>query len=153
MVITWNSCFFFWCYAFKFARNNFRFQILLMHIAIREKTKILNMSILKVQLQFFFILFYFLVLVLCKPGELAVKQTAIHGGHMCKAPSASTAFSSVSKTATSACSFYSSQHMSLRWWQSCVRLLCCSCLLVQTYIFRYLSAFIIPSSVAADKGS
>lgn len=46
---------------------------------------------------------------------LLVKQTAIHVGHMCEAPSASTASPSFSKTATSAFSFYSPQHMSLLW--------------------------------------
>lgn len=46
---------------------------------------------------------------------LLVKQTAIHGRHMCKAPSASTTSPSLSKTATSAFSFYSPQHMSLLW--------------------------------------
>lgn len=84
---------------------------------------------------------------------LLAKQTAIHGGHMWEAPSVSTTSRSFTKTATSACGFYSRQHMSLLWWQSWLRLSCCSCPLVQTYIFRYLSAFIIPSSVAADKGS
>lgn len=46
---------------------------------------------------------------------LLVKQTAIHGGHMCKESSASTTSPSFSKTVTSAFSFYSPQHMSLLW--------------------------------------
>lgn len=137
----------------------------------KTRDKILNEGLQQIRL-FFFVVFYWMLYFHCvwadkkytwncflsflcreQPETLVGKQTAIHGGHMCKAPSASTTSPSFSKTATSAFSFYSPQHMSLRWWQSWLRLSCCSCPLVQTYIFRYLSAFIIPSSVAADKRS
>lgn len=43
---------------------------------------------------------------------LLAKQTAIHGGHMCEASSASTTSPGFTKTVTSAFSFYSPQHMS-----------------------------------------
>lgn len=59
-------------------------------------------------------LYFFFLSVLPRAAEaLLVKQTDIHGGHMCEASSASTTSPSFSKTATSAFSFYSPQHMSL----------------------------------------
>lgn len=62
---------------------------------------------------FFFIYFYHLLSRAAGRVQLVKQQTAFHAGHMCEAPSASTASPSFSKTLTSAFSFYGSQHMSL----------------------------------------